>query len=282
MKRAAWPHDFSPRAGRSPACWTGRPDRDPAHLLTRRSGQWIIGRVGLICFAALLFPSPTAPLVAAQLPSLFRGVVVADSLLGVRVVTVDASSQAALADLRPEDLIIRIHGREVHSIDEFAALSGELKGRAVATRLVVFRQGLPRELSLHLYSYPVLREWGLEFVPDHDIRFAQPDSGLAYWRRLGRGFEEARRPEEALSAYLNALHNVPNDTETATQISTLFSSISQRHLKEGRLMEGIVALRQAVRVMEHLLEQPLADAQLRLIQRQLEDTLTALRDLRRT
>jgi hypothetical protein len=196
--------------------------------------------------------------------------------------TVEAPSQAALADLRPEDLIIRIHGREIRSIDAFAALSGELKGRAVSTQLVVFRQGMPRELTVHLYSYPVLRAWGIEFVPDHDVRFAEPDIGLAYWRRLGRGFEEARKPAEALRAYLNALHNAPHEPETAMRVSTLFSQVSQEHLREQRLMEGIVALRQAVQIMEHLLEQPLADAQLHAIQQQLQDTLTSLRHLRQT
>jgi len=249
----------------------------------KSGGGLAIVRVGIILFVALIpCYALHSPVIAAEFPSLFRGVVVADSPLGVRVVTVDVASQAALADLRPEDLIIRIHGREIRSIDEFAALSGELKGRVVATNLVVFRQGMPRELSVHLYSYPVLRTWGLEFVPDHDVRFAQPDIGLAYWRRLGRGFEEAQRPAEALRAYLNALHNVPNDTATAMHVATLFSQISQQHLREQRLMEGIAALRQAVQIMEHLLAQPLTDEQLLTIQHQLQETLTSLRDLRRT
>ena len=234
--------------------------------------------------AALSFLLPTACLLptafAGELPSLFRGIVVADSPLGVRVVTVEAASQAALADLRPDDLIVRIHGQDVRSIDEFATLSHQLKGQTAAVTLVVFRQGMPRELLVHLYSYPVLRDWGIQFVPEHDIRFAQPDVGFAYWQRLGRGFEDAKKPDDALSAYLNALHNAPTDTATAIKVSTLFSRASQRHLKEGRLPEGIAALRHAVQMMEHLLEQPLADEQLQSIKQQLQETVTALRRLR--
>ena len=43
-------------------------------------------------------------------PSLFRGVVVADSQVGIRVVRVEDASQAHLADLRPEDIIVRVNG----------------------------------------------------------------------------------------------------------------------------------------------------------------------------
>jgi len=45
---------------------------------------------------------------------------------------------------------------------------------------------------------------------------------------------------------------------------------------------NIAALRQAVQIMEHLLAQPLTDEQLLTIQHQLQETLTSLRDLRRT
>jgi len=57
-------------------------------------------------------------------------VVVADSGLGVRVVSVEEGSQPHQADLRAEDVIVQVDGREVHSIDEFAILSRAMKGRA--------------------------------------------------------------------------------------------------------------------------------------------------------
>jgi hypothetical protein len=219
---------------------------------------------------------------AAQQPSLFRGVVVTDSPVGVRVVSVEEFSQAHLADLCPEDVIVRVHGAEIHSIDEFATLSNELKGRTVSTTVLVFRNGVPREIVLHLYSYPILREWEVEFVPDHDIRFADAHIGLDYWRRLGIGYEEARRPTEALNAYLNGLHNVPTDTATALKVSELFSRLSHQHLAEGLLAEGIAWLRQALLVLERLFDYPLTDAQLQAIRHQLHETLAALRNITQT
>lgn len=228
---------------------------------------------------SLLLPRLGSPVAAfaAELPSLFRGVVVADSPVGVRVVSLEESSQAYLADLRPEDIIVHIQGREVRSIDEFAVVSHELKGRAVRATVLVFRNGLPRELTLHLYSVPVLREWGVEFVPDHDVHFADPMIGLDYWRRLGRGFEEAGKPTEALDAYLNGLHNVPTDVATALKVMDLFSRASQQHLTDGELADGIASLQQALAMMEKLFDEPLTEDQLQAIKRQLEETLRTLR-----
>jgi len=216
---------------------------------------------------------------AAQLPSLFRGVVVADSPLGVRVVSVEESSQAYQGDLRPDDIIVRIREAEVHSIDEFAVLSNALKGQAVSSSVLVFRNGQPHELTLHLYSYPILREWGIEFVPVHDIRFAEPGVGLDYWRRLGRGFEEAGKLQEAFDAYMNGLHNVPRDPETALKASELSSRLSQQRVDAGELAEGVADLHQALLIMEKLFDYPLTDQQLQSIRRQLQQTLEALRGM---
>lgn len=216
---------------------------------------------------------------AAELPSLFRGIVVADSQLGVRVVSVEERSQAHLADLRPEDIIVRIGEEEVNTIDEFAALSNRMKGQAVRTTLVVFRGGTPRELSLHLYSYPLIREWEIEFVPEHDIRFAEAHVGLAYWARLGRGFEEANKPLEALGAYLNALHHAPVDSAVALSASRLYLRLSEEALAERRLGTGVAFLRQGVTMLDHLFDYPLTDEQLATVRDGLRASLEALRHL---
>ena len=214
---------------------------------------------------------------AAVLPSLFRGVVVADSPLGVRVVSVEEISQAFLGDLRPEDIIVRMGAREVHSIDEFATLSQQLKGRVTRTTILVFRNGIPKELTLHLYSYPLLRRWGVKFLPDHDVRFAEARVRLDYWRRLGRAFEEAGKPLEALNAYLNGLHLLPDDVPTALQVTLLSLRMSRRHLEQGQLPEGLALLQQAVTVMERLFDEPLTDEALQLLKRELAATLRTLR-----
>ena len=231
----------------------------------------------MLVLATSHFPLPTEE--ADQLPSLFRGVVVADSPLGVRVVSVEEASQAALADLRPDDIIVRIDAGEVHSIDDFAKHSAALRGRALEATVLVFRNGAPRELRLHLYSYPILNAWGLQFVPELDVRFAQPQIGLHYWTRLGRGFEEAGKPSEALNAYLNALHNAPTDVPAALKASGLFSQVSRQRLADGKLANGIALLRQALAMLEKLFNYPLTDEQLQTVRSQLQETLRALRDV---
>ncbi|MBI4003519.1 MAG: PDZ domain-containing protein [Candidatus Omnitrophica bacterium] len=208
---------------------------------------------------------------------MFRGVTVADSTVGVRVVSVEETSQAFQADLRPEDVIVSVDGQQVDSIDEFATVSTALKGRAVLASVLVFRRGTPREIRVHLYSYPILRRWSLEFIPEHDVRFAEPRTGLEYWRRMGRGFEEAGKPAEALNAYLNGLHNVPDDSATALRVAELSASQGQEHLRTRRLAEGLAALRQAVVVFEKLFDYPMTDDELQRVKRQLEGTLDAIR-----
>jgi len=217
---------------------------------------------------------------AAQRPSVFRGVVVADSPLGVRVISVEEASQAHLGGLRPDDIVVRVRDADIRSIDEFAVVSNALRGRAVAVPVLIFRNGTPRELLLHLYSYPVLEAWGLEVVPDFDLRFAEPRVGLDYWSRLGRGFEAAGKPAGALDAYLNGLHNVPTDSDTALQVSRLFVARSRERLAAGSLAEGIANLRQALQVLERLFERPLTDEQLRQVRSQLRETLQGLRQTR--
>ncbi len=243
-------------------------------MKTIKDGWW----VGLVVCFLVTSHYPLATVFAGQLPSLFRGVVVTNSSLGVRVVSVDEESQAARADLRPDDIILRIHDQEVHSIDEFATLSTALRGWAEQITLMIFRDGTPHELKLHLYSYPILRAWGVEFVPDDNFRFAQPPLGLEYWSRLGRGFETAGRPNEALNAYFNALHNVPDDVSMATKVAALSSQIGQQRIHDGALSDGITHLRQALAIMQKLFDYPLTDAQLQTIRDQLRATVKALHE----
>ena len=197
----------------------------------------------------------------------------------MRVISVEASSQAYEADLRPEDIIVRVHDAQIHSIDEFALISNTLKGRAISTNVVVFRNGAPHELTIHLYSYPMLREWGIEFVPDPDLRFAQPEIGREYWMRLGRGFEAAGKDREALDAYLNGLHNTPADVTVAVKAAELFSRVGQASFQAGERVEAFAALRKSLLMMQKLFDYPLTDEQLRTIRDQLRGTLTALRGL---
>ena len=214
---------------------------------------------------------------AAQLPSLFRGVVVADSPVGVRVVTVEEQSQAGQADLRPDDVIVRINNHDVHSIDEFAVMSKTLRGRTTSSSVLVFRGGKPVELRVHLFSYPILQAWGIEFLADQDIRFAEPKVGLEYWRRLGNGFDIANDTDKALNAYLNALHNVPDHVDTAVKASQLLCKVSQRQFSQRQLTQGTTSLQNAVRLMEKLFDYPLTDDQLQGLKQQLRDTLQALK-----
>ena len=245
-------------------------------ICRRRMAQLILLLWPLSHFAT----SPLDTVCAAELPSLFRGVVVADREAGVRVVSVEESSQAYGADLRPEDIIVRVRDTEVRTIDDFAAVSNALRGETALAAVLVFRNGAPREITLHLYSYPILRAWGLQFVPQYDIRFAQPQTGLEYWVRLGDGFARAGKPAEALDAYLNGLHNVPESVSTALKASQMLVRLSRQRLSAGELAEGIAQLRRAIVVMNGLFARRLANDELQSVKQQLTEALEALRDAR--
>ncbi len=233
----------------------------------------------ILLAAALAAAAPSAFAVGPR-PSLFRGVVVADSPPGVRVVSLEEAAQAYQADLRPEDVIVRINDAQVRSIDEFAEVSAALKGASEAA-VLVFRNGQPRQLRVHLFSLPVRSAWGIEFIPEHDIRFAQPDIGFAYWSRLGQGFERADKPGDALDAYLNALHNVPGDLATALRAEELLLRVIRQRLEQpGGMADGVRLLRQASVMMERLFDRPLSADQLDRIREQLRETLEALRAAR--
>lgn len=223
-------------------------------------------RLLLVILLACVLPARAR---AEEWPSLFRGVAVADSAAGVRVVSVEPTAMAFHAQLRPEDVILQIDGHALRTIDEFAVLSKALRGRAVKTRLVILRNGQPRELVLHLYSYALLREWGLTFIPDHELRFVDPSAGRAYWANLGRGFREAGQSDQALHAYLNALHHAPSDLGLAMTVSHLLGALAGRHLEAARYAEALGALNQQVTILNKLFEHPLSTEQLQAVKQQL-------------
>jgi hypothetical protein len=206
--------------------------------------------------------------------------VVVNSEIGVRVISVDPESQAYRADLRPEDIIIRVREADVRSIDDFSLVSAALKGRTDHAAVVIFRNGAPREIRLHLYSYPVLDAWGIEFIPDFDLRFGDPMAGKAYWSRQGRGHLEVGDRESALAAHLNALHNLPNDTEAALNACDLLFQLGQAHLSQQAMPAALSRLADALSISERLFAFPLSDDELLRVKSQLQATLTALRDLR--
>lgn len=231
-----------------------------------------------LCLIAMLCAA-SAAVWAGELPSLFRGVVVADSSLGVRVVSVEEQSQASYADLRPEDLIVRIDDSDVRSIDEFAEVSLALKGKSTYARVLVYRNGSPLTLPLHLYSYPLLNAWGIEFVPNDEFHFAEAAVGRDYWFRLGRGFQGANKPEEALDAYLNGLHNSPDDLDLGLRSALLLSELGQSQLR-GNPSEGLTSLRKSMMMMQKLFDYPLNNEQLRSIKEQLQATVQAIREIK--
>lgn len=241
-----------------------------------RRNQW--QHTIYVCLVSCLLCLVSA--VAGQLPSLFRGVVVADSAHGVRVVSVEEHSQAFLADLRPEDLILQVNHTPMRTIDEFATLSSQLKGVAVKATLVIVRNGEPRELVLHLYSYPVLRQWDLAFVPDDDMKFVEPRAGLSYWARMGRGYETVGDLEAALSAYLNGLHNEPTFVDAAFKVSDLLWQIAQQRLAAKNIGEAMTALQAEVRLLHRLFEQPMTEEDLQRIKGQLERTIAVIHQYR--
>jgi hypothetical protein len=217
---------------------------------------------------------------SAGWPSLFRGVVVAQAEVGVRVISVDSDSQAYRADLRPEDIIVQVREADVSSVDDFAMASTTLKGRADHAKLVVFRNGAPQEIQLHLYSYPVLEAWGVEFIPDFALRFGDPMAGKAYWSRQGRGHLEVGDRESALAAHLNALHNLPNDTEAALNACELLFQLGQAHLSQQAMPAALSRLADALSISERLFAFPLSDDELLRVKSQLQATLSELRRLR--
>ena len=228
----------------------------------------------LIVFGTL--NSELGTVFAAQLPSLFRGVVVADGPEGVRIVTVDESSQAAQADLRPEDILVQVDNTPVGTIDQFSAVSQSLRGRVVKANVVVLRNNQPHQVLLHLYSYPILRQWRLSFVPNDEFRFADSTAGVEYWSRMGRGFEEAGDADRALDAYLNALHYDPDRRELAVKVAQMFWRIGRQRLEQHKTAAALRAIDQGTMLLQRLFEQPLGDAQLQAIKTELEQTVRTM------
>ena len=95
---------------------------------------------------------------------------------------------------------------------------------------------------------------------------------------MGKGFEEAGKPADALDAYLNGLHNVPDDVPTALRVSELLVRMSRERLSSGDLAEGTAQLNRALKVMTGLFARPLSTEQLEAVKRQLTEALRSLKE----
>ena len=123
-----------------------------------------------------------------------------------------------------------------------------------------------------------LHQWDLAFIPDHELRFAEPTAGRHYWLNLGRGFETADDLDGALQASLNALHNEPDNVEVAMNTADLFWRIAERHLQSRRLPDAMRALGSGTALLHRLFEHPLKPEQLNQIKSRLEESLHLLKE----
>jgi len=218
---------------------------------------------------------------AASWPSLFRGVVVADSALGIRVVSVDEQSLAYRANLRPEDVVVQVNDMAIHSIDEFAVLSQSLKGRATKASLLILRNGQPRTILVHLYSEPILQRWDVAFVPEHDIRFADPKPGVEYWTNLGRGFDTANKLPDAINSYLNALHNDPQNVDVALIVVSRLGQLAREQLAQAKWSDAVTTLSRAMAMLSRMFDGPITVEQRERVKQELQSTLSSLQEANR-
>ncbi len=233
----------------------------------------------LCCCAAFLtisVPGTVQGTEETPRPSLFRTVVVADAKPGARVVVVDEESAAYAGGVRPGDVITRLNGAAVGSIDEFALQSQHVLGKVSEATLVVERGGRPIALLISLFSQRLLEAWGERFVPNLELRFRDPKAGYAYWSTEGRRVAQSQRVSLAIEAFETALHYQPAHVETALLLAGQWNMLAQSRFADRRNDQGIAALQHAVNMYQRLLAKGVTAEQLAEIKGQLQRLVSTL------
>ena len=211
------------------------------------------------------------------MPSLFRGVVVANAAPGALVVTVDEESTAYAGGLRQGDIILLINGASVASIDDFAAQSRRMTGKTTEATLQITRGGRPVELLVSLFSQRLLEAWGERFVPNLELRFRDPQAGYTYWWSEGQRIARDHRTSLAIEALETALHYQPEHADAALALAEQWNLLAQARLADHRNDQGVAALQHAVNLYQRLLAKGVTAEQLTQVKTQLQQLVGTLK-----
>ncbi len=212
-----------------------------------------------------------------RLPSLFRGVVVADAKPAVVVVTIDEESAAYAGGLRSGDVITTVEGQTIASMEAFARQSQRLAGTVAELKLTVQRAGQSAELLLSLFSARLLEVWGERFVPNLELRFREPSAGYAYWNAEAHRAIRAQRAAPAIEALETALHYQPDHLDTALSLAGQWNLLAQSQFVEHHHAQGIASLQHAINLYQRLLTKGIAQDQLVEVKAQLQRLVDALK-----
>ena len=241
----------------------------PRRLLEKTTRSFFLLGV-MLSSASLVMAAET------KMPSLFRGVVVADATPGARVLSVDEESIAYAGGLRPGDVILLMHGASIASIDDFAAQSQRIGGKTTEVVLKIERAGRPVELLVSLFSPRLLEAWGERFVPNLELRFRDPKAGYTYWWGEGRRLARERRTSLAIEALATALHYQPDRAETALLLAGQWNLLAQSRFAGRRNDQGVAALQHAVNLYQRLLAKGATAEQLQQVKAQLQPLVHTL------
>ena len=219
------------------------------------------------------------PAEAAEYGSVFRGVIVQTATPGPKVVSVDPTSAAYASGLRAGDQILRIEDMPVATLEDFATASQHLKGKAAESTVIVMRNSESVTLQLSLHSRPIEEAWGERFVPDARPIFSDPLEGAKYWAMQARKYRLATDEERYLNALWNLLHYEPDSVGTAMLIGAASTRRARRELRAGQRVEGMRALRTAVKIYHKAFARDLTDDELARVNDGLFDVQATLLQL---
>jgi len=168
---------------------------------------------GLLSAVCCLLSSATVA--AEELPSLFRGVTVGEGRPGVVVVFVREDAFALAAGVRAGDHLVAIDEQPINSLEDFADMSRALAGRRTDVSVELLRGGTRFTTDVSLASPTVRSAWGLAFLPDYSLRFADPNAARRYWSQRASHELVQGQDVEAMRSLLNVLHYAPDAYDEA-------------------------------------------------------------------
>jgi membrane-associated protease RseP (regulator of RpoE activity) len=175
---------------------------------------------------------------------------------GVEVLSLTASSPAAVAMMQAGDRIVKVDGRSISNLDSYVSASKQASGKK---KIVVeyYRGGTRRSVELSLYSIPLQEKWGVNIMTRAETPPSAESDPAGYWaaqakkriRANEKKGEHRLAPEDygdVILSLFSSLEAAPDSLTTAMLIARQYGRLAVLYGGMGEKEKAIWCFRRAL------------------------------------
>ncbi|GAX60690.1 magnetosome protein MamE [Candidatus Scalindua japonica] len=190
--------------------------------------------------------------------SIFSGMIFSEKKEGLKIVEVQSGSPGFDAGLKSGDIILEIEGKKIRSLPDYVKISKEIKNKKVEVSLVIIRKDIEYDVSIKIYSLPVLQNWKEKVAKPIKLPRGLTKTPYIYW--VGKGYRilvehvnnkpvdtKIANYNEALEYLFYALHYRPESIDTALQVAIVYRRLGSLYMEKKMVKEGVENYRKSIK-----------------------------------